>query len=67
LEAIRPHAALRTRRLRVVGHVEQPPDLSMEDLCRMEVVSLVAVKQCPRNSRSLFAPRVPGGEWVDGR
>jgi hypothetical protein len=32
----------------------------------MEAVSLVAVNQCSGNSRSLFEPRVPGGQWVNG-
>ena len=38
----------------------------MEDLRHMEAVSLVAVNQCSGNSRSLFEPRVPGGQWVNG-
>ena len=38
----------------------------MEDLRRMEAVSLVAVNQCSGNSRSLFEPRVPGGQWLNG-
>ena len=57
---------LRTWRLRVGGHVERPLELSMEDLRRMEAVSVVAVNQCSGNSRSLFAPRVPGGQWMNG-
>src|SRR5260370_15479799 len=66
LEAIPTHVDLRTWRLRVAGHVERPLELSMADLRRMEAVSLVAVNQCSGNSRSLFAPRVPGGQWVNG-
>jgi DMSO/TMAO reductase YedYZ molybdopterin-dependent catalytic subunit len=66
LEAIPTHVDLRTWRLRVGGHVERPLELSMEDLRRMESVSLVAVNQCSGNSRSLFEPRVPGGQWVNG-
>ncbi len=66
LEAVPTHVELRTWRLRVDGHVERPLELSMEDLRRMEAVSLVAVNQCSGNSRSLFAPRVPGGQWVNG-
>ncbi len=66
LEGIPTHVELRTWRLRVDGHVERPLELSMEDLRRMEAVSLVAVNQCSGNSRSLFEPRVPGGQWVNG-
>jgi DMSO/TMAO reductase YedYZ molybdopterin-dependent catalytic subunit len=66
LEAIPTHVDLRTWRLRVDGHVERPLELSMEDLRRMDAVSLVAVNQCSGNSRSFFAPRVPGGQWFNG-
>ncbi len=66
LEGIPTHVDLRTWRLRIDGHVERPLELSMEDLRRVEPVSLVAVNQCSGNSRSLFAPRVPGGQWVNG-
>jgi DMSO/TMAO reductase YedYZ molybdopterin-dependent catalytic subunit len=66
LEAIPTHVELRTLRIRVGGHVERPLELSMEDLRRMEAVSLVAVNQCSGNSRSLFDPRVPGGQWLNG-
>ena len=27
---------------------------------------MVAVNQCSGNSRSLFEPRVPGGQWGNG-
>ncbi len=66
LEAIPTEVDLRTWRLRVGGHVERPLELSLDDLRRLEPVSLVAVNQCSGNSRSLFAPRVPGGQWRNG-
>jgi DMSO/TMAO reductase YedYZ molybdopterin-dependent catalytic subunit len=66
LAAIPTHVDLRTWRLRVGGHVERPFELSMDDLRRMESASLVAVNQCSGNSRSFFAPRVPGGQWFNG-
>ena len=66
LEAIPTHVDLRTWRLRVAGHVEHQLELSLEDLRRMDAVSVVAVNQCSGNSRSLFEPRVPGGQWVNG-
>lgn len=53
-------------RLNVGGHVEHPLSLSMEDLLKFEPVSVVAVNQCSGNSRSLFQPRVPGGQWGHG-
>jgi len=66
LEAIPTRVDLRAWRLRVGGHVERPLELSMDDLRRMEAVSLVAVNQCSGNSRSLFEPRVPGAQWRNG-
>jgi sulfite dehydrogenase (cytochrome) subunit A len=58
---------LRTFRLEVGGHVRRPLSLSMKDLqSKFEPVSLVALCQCAGNSRSLFEPRVPGGQWVNG-
>jgi len=66
LEAIPTHVELATWRLRIDGHVEKPLELSMDDLRKMEAVSIVAVNQCSGNSRSLFAPRVLGGQWVNG-
>ena len=54
-------------RIRVHGQVKHPLSLSVEDLrTKFEPVSIVAVNQCSGNSRGLFAPRVPGGEWDNG-
>ncbi len=66
LEAIPTRVDLATWRLRVGGHVRQPLALSLDDLRGMEAVSVVAVNQCSGNSRSFFAPRVPGGQWFNG-
>ena len=58
---------LRTFRLEVGGHVSKPLSLSLKDLqSKFEPVSLVAFCQCAGNSRSLFEPRVPGGQWANG-
>ena len=58
---------LRTFRLEVGGHVNKPLSLSLNDLqTKFEPVSLVALAQCAGNSRSLFEPRVPGGQWGNG-
>ncbi len=58
---------LRTFKLTVGGHVQKPLSLSIDDLKKQfEPVSIVAVNQCSGNSRSLFAPQVPGGQWGHG-
>ncbi len=58
---------LRSFRLEVGGHVSKPLSLSLNDLqSKFEPVSLVALCQCAGNSRSLFEPRVPGGQWSNG-
>ncbi len=58
---------LATFRLEVGGHVSKPLSLSLKDLqSKFEPVSLVALSQCAGNSRSLFEPRVPGGQWGNG-
>ncbi len=56
----------RAWRLRIEGHLDTPLSLSLDDLRAMESVSIVAVNQCSGNSRSLFAPRVPGVQWTRG-
>jgi DMSO/TMAO reductase YedYZ molybdopterin-dependent catalytic subunit len=53
-------------KLTVRGHVNQPLSLSMADLLAMPRVELAAVNQCSGNSRGLFQPRVPGGQWDNG-
>jgi sulfite dehydrogenase len=56
-----------TFRLRVHGLVKNPLALSVDRLQKdFEPVELVAVDQCSGNSRGLFVPRVPGGEWANG-
>ena len=57
----------RTFRLEVTGNVRKPLSLSLQDLrTKFEPVSVVALCQCAGNSRSLFEPRVPGGQWGNG-
>lgn len=56
-----------TFRLRVRGRVRQPLSLSLAELQRdFEQVEVAAVCQCAGNSRGLFEPRVPGGQWGNG-
>src|SRR6185437_9444613 len=58
---------LATFRLSIDGIVEKPLSLSVDDLKKQfEPTSLIAVAQCSGNSRSLFEPRVMGGEWGNG-
>jgi len=53
-------------RLTVRGQVATPLSLSLADLLAMPRVELAAVNQCSGNSRGLFQPRVPGGQWANG-
>jgi sulfite dehydrogenase len=54
-------------RLSLAGHVENPLSLSLAELRKdYEAVSTVAVLQCSGNSRSLYQPRIPGGQWGNG-
>jgi len=58
---------LATWRLKIVGHVDRPLELSMADLqSKFPRVTLTAVAQCAGNSRGRFSPRVFGGQWGDG-
>src|SRR5207248_11167113 len=58
---------LATWRLKITGHVDQPLELSMDDLkTKFPQVAVTAVCQCSGNSRGRFAPRVLGGQWGDG-
>ena len=58
---------LQTFRLEVGGHVSKPMSLSLSELrSKFEPVSLVALAQCAGNFRSLFEPRVAGGQWGSG-
>jgi sulfite dehydrogenase (cytochrome) subunit A len=57
----------KTFRLEVSGKVQKPLSLSLADLrTKFEAVSTVALCQCAGNARSLFEPRVPGGQWGFG-
>jgi DMSO/TMAO reductase YedYZ molybdopterin-dependent catalytic subunit len=55
-----------TYRLTVRGNVGRPLSLSLRELLAMPRVELAAVNQCSGNSRGLFQPRVPGGQWGHG-
>src|SRR5579863_7804124 len=53
-------------KLTVRGEVDRTLTLSTADLLAMPRVELAAVNQCSGNSRGLFEPRVPGGQWGNG-
>jgi DMSO/TMAO reductase YedYZ molybdopterin-dependent catalytic subunit len=53
-------------RLSVHGHVDRPLSLSLKDILALPQVEIAAVNQCSGNSRGLFQPRVPGGQWWHG-
>lgn len=54
-------------RINVHGVVNRPLSLSVSQLrTDYSAVVIVAVNQCSGNSRGLFAPRVPGGQWYNG-
>jgi DMSO/TMAO reductase YedYZ molybdopterin-dependent catalytic subunit len=55
-----------TFKLTVRGYVNQALSLSMADILAMPRVEMAAVNQCSGNSRGLFQPRVPGGQWENG-
>lgn len=52
-------------RIAVTG-TERTLSLSIAELKAFEPVELIAVNQCSGNSRGLFGPRVPGGQWANG-
>ena len=66
LQGIPTAVDLRTWRLKIGGHVDRPLELSMDELRGMEPCSIAAVNQCSGNSRGLFEPHMPGGQWGNG-
>jgi len=58
---------LRTFRMRIIGAVNRPTELSFDDLrTRFEPVAMTAFSECSGNSRSFFRPQVPGAQWTNG-
>jgi DMSO/TMAO reductase YedYZ molybdopterin-dependent catalytic subunit len=53
-------------RLKISGLVEEPLELSLEELSKMQQTSVEAVLQCAGNGRALFRPRMPGVQWRYG-
>lgn len=61
-----PATGIHPWRLNVAGLVERPQDLGLDDLRRLEQVTLPAVLQCSGNGRAFFTPIVPGAAWERG-
>src|SRR5579862_3211076 len=53
-------------RLSIDGEVEKPLTLSLNDLVKIEVHSVVNTLECAGNGRSLHRPQVPGVQWGKG-
>ena len=53
-------------KIAVRGHVDRVQSLDMTDILSLPHVELAAINQCSGNSRGLFQPRVPGGQWGNG-
>jgi sulfite oxidase len=53
-------------RLTIGGEVEKPLALTLADLHRMVVHSVVNTLECAGNGRGLYRPQVPGIQWGKG-
>ncbi len=61
-----PAVELETWVVEIVGLVQHPLKLRLDELGRIETASKTAVIQCAGNGRGLFRPRVPGTPWERG-
>src|SRR5262249_15122163 len=61
-----PAVGLFPWKLEIVGLVDKPLSLGLDDLKGLETVTLPAVLQCSGNGRSYFSPKVPGVGWSLG-
>ena len=50
----------------LVGLVDRPLRLKLDELGRLEQATKAAVLQCAGNGRGLYRPRVPGVPWERG-
>ena len=53
-------------RLRIEGAVEQPLELTLEDLCGLAPMTVPATLECAGNSRVFLVPKVKGTQWELG-
>lgn len=61
-----PTVSEQSWKLKVSGLVDKPLELSLADIRKLPVHSVVAVNQCSGNSRGLFQPPIPGAQWYNG-
>jgi len=61
-----PAVGLSPWELEVEGLVERPISFSLDELSRLEQVSLPAVLQCSGNGRGFYSPTIPGVGWERG-
>jgi sulfite oxidase len=55
-----------TWRLAVGGEVEKPMTLTLSELSKLEIHSVVSTLECAGNGRGLYQPQVPGVQWGKG-
>jgi sulfite oxidase len=53
-------------RLTVGGEVEKPFNLTLSELSKLEMHSVVNTLECAGNGRGLYRPQVPGIQWGKG-
>ncbi|MGC2369231.1 MAG: molybdopterin-dependent oxidoreductase, partial [Candidatus Sulfotelmatobacter sp.] len=53
-------------RLSVAGEVEKPLTLSLAELSKIDMHSVVNTLECAGNGRTLYRPQVPGIQWGKG-
>lgn len=53
-------------KLSIGGEVEKPTSLSLEELSRLEIHSVVNTLECAGNGRAFMDPKVPGVQWHKG-
>jgi sulfite oxidase len=62
-----PTVDLDAWRLRVMGEVERPFELTFAELQKLRTTSVTNTIECAGNGRRFFAPRIPGGvQWGRG-
>jgi DMSO/TMAO reductase YedYZ molybdopterin-dependent catalytic subunit len=61
-----PSIDVKTWKLKVEGAVEQPIELSYDDLIKLPAKSLIATIECAGNGRVHLTPPVPGLQWGQG-
>lgn len=61
-----PEIDPKTWRLRIEGAVEQPLELTHDDLCGLPTVTVPATLECAGNGRVFLVPKVKGTQWELG-